>query len=60
MALFLTFAVAYNIPRFFEITWESIAHEKILDFDAELPPGENITSYKPTAMRVNKYYIRLK
>ena len=58
----LTFAIAYNIPRFFEITWEPISYEeatKRLDFDAELQPGENISSYKPTDMRINGQYIRL-
>ena len=44
------------------ITWEPISYEeatKRLDFDAELQPGENISSYKPTDMRINGQYIRL-
>ena len=62
MVVLLTFAIAYNIPRFFEITWEPTSYEQAnqrLDFDADLQPGENFSSYKPTDMRINDQYIRL-
>ena len=61
VGLFLTFAVAYNIPRFFELTWEPVSYENVtLDFDADLRFGENIARYAPTPMRMNYHYIRLK
>ena len=58
--MFLTFAIAYNIPRFFEITWETVPYDDINpeDFDVALIPGENLTRYRPTEMRMNYYYIR--
>ena len=64
MALLLTFAVAYNIPRFFEISWEPLSYEEAkksgrVDFDANLNPSDNITTYVPTSMRINDLYIRL-
>ena len=56
---FLSFAVAYNIPRFFEITWEPVAHENATGYYVEIFPGENITETRPTDLRMNSYYIRL-
>ena len=64
VALLLTFAVAYNIPRFFEISWEPLSYEEAkesgrVDFDANLNASDNITTYVPTSMRINDLYIRL-
>ena len=64
MVLLLTFAVAYNIPRFFEISWEPLSYEEAkksgrVDFDANLSASDNITTYVPTSMRINDLYIRL-
>ena len=43
-------AVAYNIPRFFEVTWRQA-------YDAEA--GMNRTEVTPTWLRTNSTYIRL-
>ncbi len=41
-------AVAYNVPRFFEVTWGEA-------FDPET--GANRTQVRPTQMRMNETYI---
>ncbi len=50
VALFVIFAVIYNIPRFFEITWttEYIKEE-----------GDNRTVFFATEMRKNELYVSI-
>ena len=42
-------SVLYNLPRFFEVTWDSV-------FDEDTQ--QNITIIQPTQLRLNSLYIR--